>query len=121
MGATSVAPIWFTYTLALDNGLDGAVVSAGAAVDAQISSDLVMIIAGSDGFDGAVAGAQTAGNAFVSNLVCHLGTPPFWDRSPIYFIVAWIFKKAILFYVFFSDIWGNVLKKQKLAMIILRR
>jgi len=58
------------------NSLDRTVVSAGAAIDAQISVDHVVVIAGSDSLNGAVAGAQTAGNAAVSDFVCHLSTPP---------------------------------------------
>ena len=60
----------------LSDRLNRTVVSASAAVDAEVSRDLVVIIAGSDGLYGTVAGAQAAGNAIFTDFVCHCGTPP---------------------------------------------
>ena len=50
---------------------NGAVVNAGAAVNAQISIDNVLAFALSDSLNGAVVNTSAAANASVSNNVSH--------------------------------------------------
>ena len=51
--------------------LSGAVISAGAAADADIGVDDVLLVALRDSLDGAVVGTLAALNASISNLVSH--------------------------------------------------
>ena len=53
------------------NSFDGAVLSAGAAVDTDVSVDLVLAVALSDSFNGAVVNASAAVDASVSDLISH--------------------------------------------------
>ena len=55
------------------------VVGAGAAVDAGIGVDLVMLVAGGNCLYRTVAGAKTAGNAVTVNLICHLVHLHLWS------------------------------------------
>jgi hypothetical protein len=59
-----------TELLFLD-GLDGAVLSAGAAADTNVGIDDVLLVALGDSLDGAVLGAGAALDASISDLVSH--------------------------------------------------
>ena len=54
-----------------NDSVHGAVGGAGAAINTNISVDLVLGIALSDSINGAVLSASAAANASVSNLVSH--------------------------------------------------
>ena len=67
----SGAHLWLR-TSSLSDCFYRTVVGAGAAVDADIGVDLVMLVAGGNCLYRTVAGAKTAGNAVTINLICHL-------------------------------------------------
>ena len=85
--------------LAFLDSFSGAVVSASAAADANISIDDVLVFALGDSLNRAVVSASAALDAGVSNLVCHDYVPPclFFipDTVMVMFILAWISEKAI--------------------------
>jgi hypothetical protein len=60
--------------LLLDDGFDGALLSASTAGNAGIGVDLVDIALG-NGLNGALCSAGTASDASVSNLICHKAPP----------------------------------------------
>jgi hypothetical protein len=60
--------------LLLDDSFDGALLGAGAALNAGISVDGVDI-ALSNGLSGALGSAGTASDASVSDLICHKAPP----------------------------------------------
>ena len=73
--AASAAVYSFLCRILLSHdGLGGAVGSAGAAIHAGISVDLVLSIALGDSLDGAVVSAGAAADASVGNLVSHDNT-----------------------------------------------
>jgi hypothetical protein len=86
--------------LLLHDSFNGAVVNAGAAANADVGVDDVLLVALGDSLDGAVVGAGAALDASVSDIVSH-------DFPSIYvlyalasqriFILAWIFENAIPF------------------------
>ena len=51
--------------------IGGALISAGTAVDADVSVDLELAVALSDSLDGALVGAGAAGDASIGNSVSH--------------------------------------------------
>ena len=53
--------------LLLDNSLSGALCSAGTALNALVSVDLIVQIAHVDRFSGALCSAGTAGQALISD------------------------------------------------------
>jgi hypothetical protein len=53
------------------------VLSAGAAINALVGVDLVLAVTFGDGFHRTVLCAYAAGDAVVTNLVCHGHVPPF--------------------------------------------
>ena len=74
----SGAHLWLR-TSSLSDCFYRTVVGAGAAVDAGIGVDLVMLVAGGNRLNGTVAGAEAAGNAVVANLICHLVHLHLWS------------------------------------------
>ena len=63
--------LWDEKKLLLHDGLGGALISAGTAVDADISVDLELAVALSDSLDGALIGTSAAGDASIGNSVSH--------------------------------------------------
>jgi len=57
--------------LAFFDGADGALISTGAAGNADVGVDLVLAVAFSNSADGALVGAGAAGHASISNNVSH--------------------------------------------------
>ena len=74
----SGAHLWLR-TSSLSDCFYRTVVGAGAAVDAGIGVDLVMLVAGGKCLYRTVAGAKTAGNAVTVNLICHLVHLHLWS------------------------------------------
>ena len=86
--------------LAFLDGLDGAVVSASAAADTDISVDDVLVIALRDSLNGALVGTGATLDTSIGDIVSHdyPSNMCFGAYMLCTSILAWIFKNAIPFF-----------------------
>ena len=75
-------PFLTDFRLLFDDGANRALASAGAAAQARIRIDDVMIVAFLDSLNRASAGAGAAGDAIVTDLISHYRIPPFKITLP---------------------------------------
>ena len=98
--------------LLLHDSFNGAVVNAGAAANADVGVDDVLLVALGDSLNGAVVGAGAALDASVSDDESHVLTSMYiYSLTPhrrCNSILAWILENAIPFFKFYSIFFNYI-------------